>query len=389
LLRSFLTANSLSGVVKSQTVAQVLPTLAGEIMSIWSSLRGHAEQQEMFRRTIRRRRLSQAYLFVGPAGIGKQQFARRLAQSLLCQQHDDDPLDACGECSGCKPFLAGAHPDFLSVGCPEGKRELPIALLVGSEERRGQEGLCHDLSLGPLPGSRKVAIVDDADTMNEASANSFLKTLEEPPDRAVLLLIASNLDALLPTIRSRCQMVRFSPLDPQDLEALLIEQDLVQSNDDARFASALSEGSLSVARQLLEPELRILRTRLYSQLGQAKFGGLALSRQLMEGLGKISSETAEQRRNGQWLIRFTVEFFRAVLWTLNGPESATRLSIPEAAPFASRLASQPDCLELVGSLIDRTIDASGHVDQNVGVALCLDALFEDLARMVRPPTAAH
>ncbi|MEI8018151.1 MAG: DNA polymerase III subunit delta' [Schlesneria sp.] len=234
-------------------------------MSIWTSLCGHAEQREMFRRTIRRHRLSQAYLFIGPEGIGKQQFARRLAQSLLCQNSGEDPLEACGDCSGCKPFLAGAHPDFLYVGCPEGKRELPIALLVGPEERRGQEGLCHDLSLAPLPGSRKVAIVDDADTMNDASANSFLKTLEEPPERAILLLIASNLDALLPTIRSRCQLVRFSALETSDIEKILLEQDLVQSDADAKFASALSEGSLSTAKQLLEPELRELRTLLYTQ----------------------------------------------------------------------------------------------------------------------------
>lgn len=235
-------------------------------MSIWSSLRGHSEQVEMFRRTIRRHRLSQAYLFVGPSGIGKHQFARRLAQALLCHQIGIDPLEPCGGCSGCRPFLAGSHPDFLYIGCPEGKRELPISLLVGSDERRGQEGLCHDLSLAPLPDSRKVAIVDDADTMTEAGANSFLKTLEEPPDRAVLFLIASNLDALLPTIRSRCQLVRFAPLLPSDVEAMLIEQDLVQSDADAKFASELSGGSLTTARQLLEPELRAIRSLLYSQL---------------------------------------------------------------------------------------------------------------------------
>src|SRR5262245_30811613 len=100
-------------------------------MSIWDSLCGHSEQREMFRRTIQRNRLSQAYLFIGPPGIGKQQFARRLAQCLLCQNNQSDPLEACGECFGCKPFLAGANPDYLYVGCPEGKRELPISLIVG------------------------------------------------------------------------------------------------------------------------------------------------------------------------------------------------------------------------------------------------------------------
>jgi DNA polymerase III subunit delta' len=354
-------------------------------MSIWTSLRGHAEQQEMFRRTIRRHRLSQAYLFIGPEGIGKQQFARRLAQSLLCQNPAVDPLEACGDCSGCKPFLAGSHPDFLYVGCPEGKRELPISLLAGSEERRGQEGLCHDLSLAPLPGSRKVAIVDDADTMNDASANSFLKTLEEPPERAILLLIASNLDALLPTIRSRCQLVRFSALDTSDIEQLLVAQDLVLSEMDAKFASALSEGSLATAKQLLEPELRELRTHLYSQLSRPAFSGLGLSKLLLEGLGKISTETPVQRINGHWLIRFTVEFFRAALLSFYSPSTDGEQTIPEVIPFVSRVQNWPDAIDVLGQVIDRTVDASMHIDQNVPVPATLDALFDELSRLLRGP----
>jgi DNA polymerase-3 subunit delta' len=355
-------------------------------MSIWSSLRGHAEQKEMFRRAIQRHRLSQAYLFVGPAGIGKSKFAYRLAQTLLCHHVGTDLLEPCGECTGCKPFLAGSHPDFLSIGCPEGKRELPIALLVGAEERRGQEGLCHDLSLAPLPGSRKVAIIDDADTMTEAGANSFLKTLEEPPDRAVLFLIASNLDALLSTIRSRCQLVRFSPLDNSDVEAMLIEQDLVQSDGDAKFASALSGGSLSTARQLLEPELREMRQLLYSQLSLANFSGLSLSKQLLEGLGKISTETPVQRLNGQWLIRFTVEFLRETLWCIEDPNRDTECSIPEAKAFANRISNLPDCHDVLGALIDRTINATIHIDQNVPVPITLDSLFDDLSKTLRNST---
>ena len=90
-------------------------------MSHWSSLRGHLEQREMFQRAISRGRLSQAYLFIGPDGIGKQQFAHRLAQYLLCHASTSDALEACHACAACRPFLAAAHPDFLWVGvmiCP-------------------------------------------------------------------------------------------------------------------------------------------------------------------------------------------------------------------------------------------------------------------------------
>ncbi len=358
-------------------------------MSIWASFRGHAEQREMFRRTIQRRRLSQAYLFVGPQGIGKHQFALRLAQSLLCREPGADSIDACGQCSGCKPFLAKAHPDFLSIGCPPGKRELPIELLVGPNERRGQEGLCHDLSVAPLPGSRKVAIVDDADTMNETSANSFLKTLEEPPDRAVIFMIASNLDALLPTIRSRCQLVRFSPLSTDEIEALLVEQNLVQSAADAKFAAGLSEGSLSTAQQLLEPELSSLRSLLYAQLALPQFSGLSLSKQLTEGIVKIAAETSEQRRNCQWMIRFTIEFFRAALWRLSGEYIDAQATIAEVESFAQRIALFPDSSELLGTAIERTVDASIHIDQSVPVPLTLDSLFDDLSRKFRMQSSSR
>lgn len=343
----------------------------------------------MFRRTIRRKRLSQAYLFVGPEGIGKQQFARRLAQALLCHHVGSDPLEPCGECAGCKPFLAGSNPDFIYVGCPEGKRELPIELIAGSKERRGQEGLCHDLSLAPLPGSRKVAIVDHADTMNEACANSFLKTLEEPPDRAVLILIASNLDALLPTIRSRCQLVRFSPLQTPEIEKLLVDQDLVQSDEDARFASILSEGSLSTAKQLLEPELRALRSLLHSTLVQPSFSGFNLSKQLLEGIGKISTETPVQRIYAQWLIRFSVDLFREALLGIRDSEEELECSIPEAAILTSRLADVPDSIELLSSVIDRAIDASINIDQNVAVPITLESMLDEIARKLRTPAGAR
>ena len=361
-------------------------------MSHWSTLRGHAEQREMFRRAIARGRLSQAYLFVGPDGIGKQQFARRLAQCLLCQSPGADRLEACGNCPGCRPYLASAHPDFLFVGCPEGKREMPIAAIAGADERRGQEGLCHDLSIRPLAGSRKVAIINDADTMTEPCANAFLKTLEEPPERAMLFLIASNLDAVLPTIRSRCQLVRFAPLSAGDIAELLVEQELVPSREEAHFAAALSEGSLTVARQLLEPELRSLRSTLYLALSQPNFSGLSLSKVLMEGIDKISADTPAQRVNIHWLIRFAVEFYRAAVWRLSrrdGAATGVTATISEANTFADRIATHPEAFEILGALIDRTVSAASHLDMNISVALTLDALLDDLARLSRSASPAH
>ncbi|MEZ6064931.1 MAG: ATP-binding protein [Planctomycetaceae bacterium] len=147
----------------------------------WDDIRGHDTQLAMFRRAIARGRVAHAYLFLGPPGVGKRLIAHRIAQCLFCQTHADSELRACGICSACKQVKSGTHSDLMSIGLPPGKRELPISLLLGEPDRRGREGLLHDLSLRPMSADRRIAIIDDADRMNDESANALLKTLEEPP----------------------------------------------------------------------------------------------------------------------------------------------------------------------------------------------------------------
>jgi DNA polymerase-3 subunit delta' len=330
--------------------------------SLWDDFRGHADVRTALARAWSRGRLAQAYLFVGPEGVGKQLFARKFAQSLLCRAPRTGELEACGECAGCRPFLAGSHPDFHFVDRDPGKRELTVAKLIGEREQRGKTGLCHDLSLRPLEGGRKVGLVNDADSMNDEAANALLKTLEEPPEGALLVLIAANPDALLPTIRSRCQQVRFGRLSDSDLAALIELQGLVNTPEELRELVSLADGSLAVARQLATPELRQLRQRLLGELSQAAWSGIATARALAEGLDDVSSETAEQRVAATWLIRFAVEFYR------------------NAIREAAAAAGADDAIDRFGALIERCLTAVEQIEQNVSVPLCLEALCADLAR---------
>ena len=169
----------------------------------WNDVLGHADLVEKFRKSAAGGRLAHAYAFVGPAGIGKKRFAVELARCLLCERHGDQELDSCGQCPSCQQVAAGTHPDFIFVSPPEGKSILPIKLIAGDKDTRGKEGLVYDLSLKPMSARRRVAILDEADWMNDEAANALLKTLEEPPPHSVLILIASAADRLLPTIRSR------------------------------------------------------------------------------------------------------------------------------------------------------------------------------------------
>ena len=156
-------------------------------------------------KTIQRGRIPSSYLFAGESGIGKKFAAVNLAKALNClsreQRAESREFDACDECSSCRKIDSGVHPDFLLIS-PESNQ-------IRIEEIRAIDNV---LSLKAFEGRYKVVIVDDADTMNQFAANAFLKTLEEPPDDSLIILISSNPARLPDTIRSRCSRINFTPL---------------------------------------------------------------------------------------------------------------------------------------------------------------------------------
>jgi len=210
----------------------------------WHGIYGHDDVVERFRLALGRGRLASSFLFVGLEGIGKRSFALKLAQALLCRTRPEQAMDPCGECPACVQVAAATHPDLELVAKPKDKSFLPLELLIGDKEHRMRRGLCHGIALKPFMGGRKIAIIDDADYLNEEGANSLLKTLEEPPPRSVLILIGTSPAKQLPTIRSRCQLIRFRPLDAQIVTRLLVEHGSVETEAEARRLSSHCGGSL-------------------------------------------------------------------------------------------------------------------------------------------------
>lgn len=337
---------------------------------MWDDLRGHHRTLELFQQAFRRGRSAHAYLLIGPEGIGKRKFALKLAQCLFCERTEDHQLEACGECHACKQIQAGTHPDLLAISKPEGKRELPIELIVGSAERRGREGLCHELAMRPMSANRRIAIIDDAQTMNAASANALLKTLEEPPPGSILFLLTPSVDAMLPTIRSRCQPVTFAPLPDDDLAALIMSLGMSTDPEDVRQITALAEGSLVTAQQLLHPVLRELRQRLFTALGQSELDPFATTSQVLSTLDELGGDSATQRRHAGWIVRFCVEFFRSQL-------REARITDAE-----DPLADAPR-LDMLVAQMERCIDAELHLQQSMPLPLCLEGMFDELSRIRR------
>ncbi|MDB5386161.1 MAG: dnaX 2 [Planctomycetaceae bacterium] len=347
----------------------------------WDEISGHQPQIELLRGSIRRHRLSHTYLFVGTDGIGKRTFALQAAQCLLCKTHSENEFLACGHCPGCKQVLAGTHPDLFVVGCPEGKREIPIDTFLGPAERRGKSGLCYDLSHTPMAGGRKIAIIADAEKLNDESANALLKTLEEPPPHSLIILIATNTDSVLPTIRSRCQIIRFNALSTQLVTNLLLKNGSTSDHQAAAQAAGSCDGSLSQAVMLLDPELRAKRDRLFDLLAAGPFNSIAVTRYVMEGVEATGTEAPLQREQALWFFRFSIDFFRTAMREMIQPES--RL-IPQAAQFRQRIKNPTaDHLTTLIQVIERVISGANHIEQNVAVNLVVESLFDEVGRILR------
>jgi hypothetical protein len=172
-----------------------------------------------------------AMLLVGPPGVGKATLAHDVAAGLLCIA--PDPADRpCRVCRACRAFEHGNHPDVHRLAPTGAGSVIPI----GGREERGVRDLVRDLALLPVEGGARVALVTAADRMTEDAQAAFLKTLEEPPIGAILILTASDEERLLPTIRSRCVRIRLGPVARRDVEGLLVDAELADAPLAARLA---------------------------------------------------------------------------------------------------------------------------------------------------------
>lgn len=345
----------------------------------WSKILNHENVLSRFRQSAQRNRIASTYLFVGPPGVGKRTFAMKLAEALLCEVNPEADVDPCGNCPACQQVRAGTHPDLILVAKPKGKNSIPVETFIGDREHRRRVGLCHDIGLKPFRGGRKIAIIDDADFLNQESANSLLKTLEEPPPKSVLILIGTSEQKQLSTIVSRSQVIRFGSLTADQVTTLLKNDATFESDVPIAELAATCEGSIDLAINLADRDTLEFRQLLFSQMTTLDPGQENFAKAITSFVDAAGKDASAKRLRVILAGDFSISFFRQWMQTLCGSESSDPHFV-SPAPFSDN----PNLGCQVASMcIQRTMDLQRQISANVNNANAIAAWLTDLGRICR------
>lgn len=200
----------------------------------FKDIAGHERVKKILRKALQKKKVPNSLLFCGPEGVGKEETALVLAKAMNCERKKDD---ACETCASCRGINAGNFPDVMVIR-PEGN-------VIKIEQMRNLKKIAY---LKPMIGKHRVFIVSEAEKMKEDASNSLLKVLEEPPLFSYVLLVTQNPFLILPTIKSRCQILNFPPISKEDIEKKLVEKGC--ETEKARVISRLVQGNLKKAVSL-------------------------------------------------------------------------------------------------------------------------------------------
>lgn len=341
---------------------------AGDGRTNWPVI-GHEGAVRDISDAVRSGRVSHAYLITGPTGVGRTTFAMGLAQALNCERGADER--PCGECDNCRRIDHGAHPDVTRVDL-EWQAEM-IAAPRGDASRSRQRlsietirWLRQDIVTRPVMGRWKVQIVDDADLLSESAPDAFLKTLEEPPPFAVIILVATSVDAVSETVRSRCRHIQLGTVSTQTIRKTLESRGMPSAAAGAISRSA--HGRIAWALRMADdPEaLRSRREKV-----ETAFEHLTAPLGRIEISGIIASNHSRNRDATHELLDLYAGLWRDAL--LHRAGLGDLVVFPEVG---DRLAEYASNLE-VGDLrraVGATQRCMGDLDANMQARIALHAM---------------
>lgn len=323
-------------------------------------------------------------------------------------------MEPCGKCLSCRQALAHEHPDVLFVSKPEDRAFIPVDCFIGPKEARRQIGLCSELAQKPVYQKRKIAIIDDADYLNIEGANSLLKTLEEPPGNSILILIGTSATRQLPTIRSRCQIVRFSPLSVEIVERILNEKRNAELRAVAEVSTALAEkkkgkaagpplktssaqilpqelipkiaacadGSIQNAMALANENFWNFRSDFLKKLARGIHERQTIYAELEEQINSVGKTPALRRARLRIILEIAADFFRRLAFYLSGAVPADAISENDWLSLLEEAkVAWPFNAEGAANAALRTVDYLELVQRNVYQPLILDSWLDELIQI--------
>lgn len=324
-------------------------------MKSLAEIKGQRQAVTQLLQVLQSRRLSHAYLFLGPEGVGKKTTAYAFAAALFCTG-SSSPGELCGQCPHCLKMAHGSHPDLISVQ-PQGSS-------IKIEQIREIQALS---SYKQLSSQYKVIIIDEAEKMTEEAANAMLKTLEEPPKDTMFILVANGLAGLLSTIISRCQLIRFNVLSPEDLQEIL-QKEAGLKETEAKALSPLAGGSVSLALKIWENWSEENKWRSPQKILEH------LARKDRTELLRLSA-ALEKDPYLQFTLEYLLAYFRDLLvWEKTG--CAKLVHNQELATPGGRPAGLPNPSQAI-FLINQALK---RLKQNANTRLTLDVLFLKLTQ---------
>jgi DNA polymerase-3 subunit delta' len=344
---------------------------------MFDRLAGNQRVKDILRRMLATGRVPGALLFVGEEGVGKKRFALELAKVLNCLAPVG--VEACDHCSSCIRISQSKFPEYTDAD--DNKKRLirsdhPDVALARPYNRILRIGQMREIeqeaNFRPFEGKARIFIIEDAARLNEASSNALLKTLEEPPRTSHLILITSRPASLLSTIRSRCQMIRFAPLAPAEIEAHLLEGKQA-SPDDARLLSRVARGSIGRA---LSTDLETYRQQREGMLDV--LSALALTNDRARLL-RASEEMNDAKHKDEYETR--LDLLATLIhdvWTLSLGATAEQVANEDLRAQLSKIVSRLESRRAARWLSQIETHRRG-LEVNINRKVATDALFLTMA----------
>lgn len=343
---------------------------------MFDRLTGNQRAKEILRRMIANGRVPGALLFTGEDGTGKKLFALELAKALNCQTPKEK--EACDKCAACvriersaapisdnseanKQIIWTEHPD---VGLVRAAGRFIVVAPIREIER--------ETNFRPYEGAARIFLIEEADRLNDSSSNALLKTLEEAPSTSHIILLTSRPANLLPTIRSRCQVIRFAPLTAAEIEAYLVQK-RKRSGEEAHLAAHFARGRLGHALEMNLDTYRAQRDAMLEVLDALT------SRKDRARLLRAAEDLSDAKRKEEYEPRLDIlETLIHDLWLLSLRMPNTKITNEDKRNHLARISASTESYRLAGWL-SRIEELRRQLAVNINRRVATDALLLSMA----------